>query len=116
MEGKEKTKTSMKFWRVGIGKLFGLLSGAGSRSRAANWRIGGGTDSTSLGNSTDDDLHVLSAIALAGLEKLPGANQIHCGLATLTGSGRTWFKLLFDNPIMEASSSSTCTLERTSRQ
>lgn len=43
-------------------------------------------------------------MALAGLEKLPGTNQIHCGRATLTGGGRTWSKLLFDNPIMEASS------------
>lgn len=89
-----------------MGELFGLLSGVVSRSRAANWRAGGSTDSISLGNSTDDDLHVLSAMALAGLEKLPGANQIHCGRATLTGSGSTWSKLLFDNPIMEASSSS----------
>lgn len=56
----------------------------------------------------DDDLHVPAAtLALAGLEKLPGANQIHCGRATLTGSGRTWSKLPLANPIMEASSFSS---------
>lgn len=51
-------------------------------------------------------MDVPAGMALAGLEKLSGANQIHCGLTTLTGSGRAWSKLLFDNPIMEASSAS----------